>query len=193
MSVVFVQAVILVSTVLLVAIPAAVHRGHGPAKIVTSRKGLQERVLLTLVSLGFLPALLWAVTPLLAFADYPLRVLPFGVGVVLLALGLWFLYRSHADLGANWSLTLEIREEHRLITRGIYRSVRHPMYLALLLYAAGQALVVPNWIAGPAYLVTLALLFALRMRGEERMMVDAFGKDYEEYRERTKRLVPGVW
>jgi protein-S-isoprenylcysteine O-methyltransferase Ste14 len=193
MSVVFAKAVILVSTVLLVAIPAAVHRGHGRAKIVTNRKGLQERILLTLVSLGFLPALLWAVTRLLAFADYPLRVLPFGVGVVLLALGLWLLYRSHADLGANWSLTLEIREEHRLITRGIYRLVRHPMYLALLLYAAGQALVVPNWVAGPAYLVTLALLFASRMHAEERMMVDAFGTEYEEYRGRTKRLVPGVW
>lgn len=193
MSVVLAKAVILVSTILIVVIPAAVHRKHPTPAIVTNRKGPRERILLTLVSLAFLPALLWIATPLLAFADYRLRVLPFAVGVAFLALGLWLLYRSHADLGANWSLTLEIRQKHILVTKGVYRFVRHPMYLALLLYAAGQALVLPNWVAGPSYLIALTLLFAFRMRPEEQMMLDAFGDDYEAYMARTKRLVPGLW
>ncbi|NOT29051.1 MAG: isoprenylcysteine carboxylmethyltransferase family protein [Planctomycetes bacterium] len=57
--------------------------------------------------------------------------------------------RSHADLGTNWSITLEVREQHTLVTRGVYARVRHPMYTALLLYALGQWLVVPNWLVAP--------------------------------------------
>jgi protein-S-isoprenylcysteine O-methyltransferase Ste14 len=53
--------------------------------------------------------------------------------------------------------------------------------------------VLPNWIAGPSYLVAMALLFALRVGPEERMMLEEFGSDYEDYRKRSKRLIPGVW
>ncbi len=67
------------------------------------------------------------------------------------------------------------------------------MYLALLLYSLGLALVLPNWVAGPSYLLAIALLFVLRVGPEERMMLEEFGKDYEAYMARTKRLVPGVW
>ena len=108
-------------------------------------------------------------------------------------MGLWLFARSHADLGTNWSITLEVREKHQLVTQGIYRALRHPMYSALLLYSLGQALVVPNWIAGPSYAVAMALLFAFRLGPEERMMLEEFGKEYEAYIGRTKRLVPGVW
>ena len=79
------------------------------------------------------------------------------------------------------------------MAQGVYRSLRHPMYSALLLYSTGQALAVPNWIAGPSYLVVMALLIGLRLGPEERMMREQFGKDCEEYVSRTKRLVPGAW
>ena len=136
---------------------------------------------------------MWVAAPVFAFADYSLRPLSLLAGAVCLAVGLWLFARAHADLGTNWSITLEVREEHQLVTHGIYRAVRHPMYSALLLYSIGQALVVPNWIAGPSYGVAMALLFAFRLGPEERMMLEAFGKDYEAYLERTKRLVPGIW
>jgi protein-S-isoprenylcysteine O-methyltransferase Ste14 len=67
------------------------------------------------------------------------------------------------------------------------------MYSALLIYSIGQALVLPNWIAGPSYGVAMVLLVALRLAREERMMLDEFGSDYDAYMRRTKRLVPGVW
>ena len=84
-------------------------------------------------------------------------------------------------------------ESHQLVTRGIYRQVSHPMYLALLLYSLGQAMALPNWVAGPSYLVAFGLLFALRVGPEERMMLEEFGQDYQAYMARTKRLVPGLW
>jgi len=106
---------------------------------------------------------------------------------------LWLFYRSHADLGANWSITLEVLEKHRLVTQGVYRRVRHPMYTALLLYSVGQALVLPNYVVGLSSVLTMALLVALRIGPEERMMIEEFGTDYKEYMSLTKRLVPGVW
>lgn len=189
----FVKAIILVGTILLVIIPASIHHRGGENKVVKSRRGSLEIVLLTFAWLGLFPSLIWIATSVLAFADYPLRPVPFIAGIACLVLGLWFFYRSHADLGTNWSITLEVREKHELVTQGIYRHVRHPMYLALLLYSSGQALVLPNWVAGPSYLVAIVFLFALRVSPEERMMLEEFGKDYEAYMARAKRLIPGVW
>ena len=67
------------------------------------------------------------------------------------------------------------------------------MYLALVLYSIGQALVIPNWVAGPSNLIAFAILFGLRVGAEEKMMVEKFGDEYAAYTARTKRLVPGVW
>lgn len=189
----FGKAIILASSIVMVIIRAPHGQRSRGVKVVRSGRGALEIVLLTLAWLAFFVPLVWVAAPVLAFADYSLRPLSLLAGVVCLAVGLWLFARAHADLGTNWSITLEVREEHQLVTHGIYRAVRHPMYSALLLYSIGQALVVPNWIAGPSYSVAMALLVAFRLGPEERMMLEVFGKDYEAYLERTKRLVPGIW
>src|SRR5215468_371938 len=175
----------------------AIRAPHGKQShqipVVRSRKGKLEIVLLTIAWLAFFLPLIWIATPVLASAAYTLRPVPLFTGAVCLTLGLWLFQLSHADRGANWSITLEVREKHTLVTQGVYRRVRHPMYTALLLYSAGQALVLPNYVAGPSYGVAMALLVALRIAPEERMMLGEFGKNYQEYMARTKRLVPGIW
>jgi len=187
------KALVLVSSLVMVIIRAPHGQRSRGIKVAKSRKGPLETALLTLAWFGFFLPLVWVATPALAWADYPLHPVPFFTGISCLALGPRLFYRSHADLGTNWSITLEVREKHRLVTQGIYHRVRHPMYLALLLYSSGQALALPNWVAGPSYLIVFALLVALRVGPEERMMLEEFGKDYELYMTRTKRLVPGVW
>jgi protein-S-isoprenylcysteine O-methyltransferase Ste14 len=162
-------------------------------KVAKDRKGPLETTLLVFAMVGFFVPLIWVASPLFAFADYPLRVGPLVAGIACFVVGLWLFHRSHADLGTNWSITLQLREEHRLITEGVYRRVRHPMYTALFLYSIGQALVLPNWIAGPSYLVTFGLLFALRVQAEERMLLEQFGAEYAAYMQRTHRLLPHVW
>ncbi len=189
----FAKAVVLLVTVALVAIPASVHRGRAAAPVAKSRKGAVERVLLALTTIGFVLPLIWVATPLLAFADYRLHAAPYAAGLASFAAGLWLLHRSHADLGASWSITLEVREGHALVREGVYRRLRHPMYLALLLHGLGQALVVPNAVAGPSYLAAIALLVALRLGPEERMMRETFGAEYQSYAARTQRLIPGLW
>jgi protein-S-isoprenylcysteine O-methyltransferase Ste14 len=187
------KGAVLIASAVLIAIRAPHGQRSRTVAIATNRRGTLETALLTLAWLSFFVPLLWIATPWLAFADYPLRPLPFVTGVACFALGLWLFHRSHADLGSNWSITLQLREQHRLVTHGIYTRVRHPMYLALLLHSLGQALALPNWIAGPSYGVAMGVLVALRLRPEERMMREQFGADWDAYAARTKRLVPGVW
>ena len=187
------KAIILLASIVMVAIRAPHGQRSHRIPVVRSRKGKLEIVLLTIAWIAFFLPLIWIATPVLASADYTLRPAPLLTGAVCLALGLRLFQLSHADLGVNWSITLEVREKHTLVTQGVYRLVRHPMYTALLLYSVGQALVLPNYIAGPSYGAAMALLVALRIGPEERMMLEEFGKDYQEYMAQTKRLVPGIW
>ena len=65
--------------------------------------------------------------------------------------------------GENWSPDLEIREQHTLVTEGVYRHIRHPMYAAHWLWGLGQALLLQNWIAGPSTLVALLPMYLVRV------------------------------
>lgn len=187
------KALILLASIAMVAIRAPHGQRSRSIAVALSRKGTLEKALLTIAWLAFLLPLIWVATPVLDFADYPLRPAPLIAGSFCLATGLWLLHRSHVDLGTNWSITLEVRETHRLVTEGLYHRVRHPMYLALLIYSAGQALVVPNFVAGSSYALAMTILVAFRVGPEEQMMLERFGEEYRDYMARTKRLVPGVW
>ena len=188
-----VKALVLAGTVVMIAVRAPHGRRSRIVKVATSHKTPLETGLLILAWVGFFVPLIWVASRAFSFAEYELKAGPLVAGVMCLVFGLWLFYRSHADLGTNWSVTLEIREQHRLITQGVYRRIRHPMYSALALYSVGQALVIPNWVAGPSNLIAFAILLALRVHAEERMMVREFGDDYALYSARTKRLIPGVW
>jgi protein-S-isoprenylcysteine O-methyltransferase Ste14 len=189
----FAKAVIFLANIVMVFIRAPYGQRSRTIPVARSRKGPLEVILLTIAWVAFFLTLIWIATPVFAFADYPLHLIPLLSGSLCLVLGLWLFHRSHADLGTNWSITLEVREKHQLVTNGVYRWVRHPMYLALLIYSLGQALVVPNWLVGPSYGVAMVLLIALRLAPEERMMRETFGKDYQAYVATTKRLIPGLW
>jgi protein-S-isoprenylcysteine O-methyltransferase Ste14 len=187
------KASVLTGTAVMIAIRAPHGHRNRSVKIATSYKTGLETGLLVLAWIGFFVPLIWVASPVFSFAEFPLLTVPLVVGVMSVGIGLWLFYRSHADLGTNWSVTLEIHEQHRLITQGVYRGIRHPMYLALALYSVGQALIIPNWVAGPSNLIAFAILFTCRVRAEERMMMERFGAKYAAYSAQTNRLIPGVW
>ena len=127
------------------------------------------------------------------FAEYHFQPALAWVGAVTFALSLWLFYRTHKELGRNWSVTLEIREQHALVTSGVYCHVRHPMYSAFWLWASAQALLLPNWIAGSSGLLGFGILFFLRVRQEEELMIETFGEEYRRYMARTSRILPGIY
>jgi protein-S-isoprenylcysteine O-methyltransferase Ste14 len=91
-----------------------------------------------------------------------------------------------------WSVSLQLKEDHRLVTSGVYRHVRHPMYSAFWLLALSQALLLPNWIAGLSGLAGFGTPYALRIGPEERMMEQAFGDEWRAYAARTWRVLPFI-
>ena len=159
--------------------------------IVDIRFDLLEKFLLAFVTLGLLLIpLIYLLSPWLKFAEYAAPSWMIWPGaVIMLAANLLF-WRTHVDLGRNWSPTLEISDDHTLITSGVYRHIRHPMYAATLLFAIGQAVLLHNWIAGPAGLVTFTALCFLRVPREEQMMIDCFDEEYAAYMKVTNRFIP---
>jgi protein-S-isoprenylcysteine O-methyltransferase Ste14 len=154
----------------------------------------RERLLLLISFTGlFVIPAIYSFTGQPRFADYPFQppLAWFGLAVLAAALALFF--HTHRALGRFWSVTLEIRQDHGLVTDGIYGWVRHPMYSAYFLWALSQALLLPNWIAGPAGLIGFGTLFTFRVRREEDMMLQTFGDAYAAYAARTKRIIPGVF
>ncbi|TXT28096.1 MAG: isoprenylcysteine carboxyl methyltransferase [Planctomycetota bacterium] len=165
-------------------------RTRGTAKTVR-RVDTSERILLVMViSTSLLLPALYLFTPLLSFADYRLPTFVPWCGVVAMGAALWLFWRSHADLGLNWSVTLELRKDHQLVTQGIYRSIRHPMYASIWLFSLAQGLLLENWLAGWSVLVAFAVMYFVRTPREEQMMCEFFGDEYRDYMQQTGRLVP---
>lgn len=178
-----------------VVIRAPHERRRGQARVEVDLADGLEKSLFGLLSAGILliPTI-YALTPWLDRADYRLspkaerRMGAGGAGV--LALSLLLFWRSHADLGRNWSPSLQLRKDHALVTRGVYRHVRHPMYASEWLWSIAQALLLRNWIAGWAGAAAFLPLYLLRVPREERMMLDKFGQVYRAYMDKTGRVVP---
>jgi protein-S-isoprenylcysteine O-methyltransferase Ste14 len=165
-------------------------RTKGNEKMV-SRGGTRDRILIGVLFVGtFLLPALYLFTPWLAFADYRLPAWVPWCGTLVMCVALWLFWRSHADLGQNWSRTLEVRKGHQLVKHGVYRSIRHPMYAAIWLFSLAQGLLLQNWLAGWSAFVTFALMYFVRTPGEERMMGEFFGQEYQDYKQRTGRLFP---
>jgi protein-S-isoprenylcysteine O-methyltransferase Ste14 len=163
--------------------------------MVVNRVSGLERLLLGLVAVGvFLLPAVYVSTSWLSWADYRLSPRATrragGVGTALLAVAVWLFWRSHTDLGRNWSPSLQIREGHTLVTDGVYRSLRHPMYASIWLWGIAQALVLQNWIAGWASLVLFLPMYVLRVPREEQLMLEQFGEAYRMYMNQTGRVIP---
>jgi protein-S-isoprenylcysteine O-methyltransferase Ste14 len=113
-------------------------------------------------------------------------------GVVLFAIGgtlrLWPVF----VLGRRFSGLVAIQPGHALVTTGIYRFIRHPSYLGLLLTAFGWGLAFRSGVG----LLLAALLvppLVARMNSEEGLLQSEFGADYDNYRSQTSRLIPGIY
>jgi protein-S-isoprenylcysteine O-methyltransferase Ste14 len=134
-----------------------------------------------------------ATTRLLRSADLTFRPWLASIGVAVFALALWIFWSAHRELGRNFSPTLVVREQHTLVTGGIYGYMRHPMYTAFWLWVIAQALLLQNWVVAIGGVVGWGILFFGRIGQEEAMMRKTFGEQYDAFARRTKRLVPWIY
>jgi protein-S-isoprenylcysteine O-methyltransferase Ste14 len=114
------------------------------------------------------------------------------LGVALFAAGgalrLWPVF----VLGGRFSGLVAIQPGHTLVTGGVYSLIRHPSYLGLLVNSLGWSLAFRS---GVGVLLTLLIVLPVlaRIRAEEALLSSQFGGEYDEYRGRTARLIPGLW
>lgn len=159
--------------------------------VVEARKDATETGLLAamFITMMVLP-LLHLATGLFAFADYTLPDWAAWLGASAQIPFLWLFWRSHADLGRNWSPGLEVSNDHELVTNGIYARVRHPMYAAIWISTLAQPLLIQNWIAGFLVVPAFTAMWFLRVPHEETMMQARFGEAWDAYCARAGRLLP---
>ncbi|MAF39328.1 MAG: hypothetical protein CL696_10740 [Chloroflexi bacterium] len=117
---------------------------------------------------------------------------PSVVGLALIVIGLTINLTAAGTLRRSYSPTLVTREDHELVTRGVYRLLRHPIYLGTIMASVGLPVYVPS-LYGLLTMSALVLLFLRRIGIEERMLTEAFGDAYRTYREATRKLVPFIY
>ena len=114
-------------------------------------------------------------------------------GLALMLAGIALRWRAITTLGKYFTGNVQILNEHRLIRRGVYRHVRHPAYLGALVAYLGLGLSFVNWISFALIFFPVLLAALRRIQVEEEALRHAFGKEYAEYSDRTKRLFPGIY
>ena len=114
-------------------------------------------------------------------------------GIVVMAAGLAIRWTAIYTLGRYFTRTVTIKSDHRIIQKGLYKTLRHPAYTGSLLAQFGLGLAFMNWLSFVLIFVPIVAAAVYRMRVEEDALVRAFGGEYVEYVNNTKRLIPKVY
>jgi protein-S-isoprenylcysteine O-methyltransferase len=141
-----------------------------------------------LASLGIAIALQW----------YPLAVFQISrssidiMALCFLTVGFIVRWISIVSLGKMFTVNVAIQEEHHLLQTGLYKYVRHPSYSGMLFQFLGLAIYFGTWICLLVIMVPITSAVLYRIRCEERVLAKEFGKQYGEYKARTKSIIPRV-
>ena len=176
------------------------HRRHGSSGILLFRSGGRAQkardglavVLLVLLLGQAIVAAGWPEALPLSQADR--RSAPgirHGMGAVLLFGGLLLLVAGQLNLGASWRIGIEEGAKPGLITGGLYRFCRNPIFLALLVILAGYTLLLPTLLSA-VMLAGAYLAIRQQIAAEETYLSRAYGEDYRDYARRVGRLLPGI-
>jgi protein-S-isoprenylcysteine O-methyltransferase Ste14 len=153
----------------------------------------EDRAFVVLASLVFVLALLVSVWEFVTVQGMVFRFSVLSVtGLVLFVVGVGIRLVGKRTLGKYYSYGLRLLPDHKLVTGGIYRYVRHPISLAVLVYDPGIPLIFSSLYG---FLITLALvpLILYRITIEERMLIQKFGDEYRNYMRRTKKIIPFLY
>ena len=161
---------------------------------INSRKTAREKFLVFLAAVGMMIVpMICVFTPWLNSFNMGLSDWVRWLGTICFGFGMVLFWRAHKTLGRNWSPVLEIRKDHKLITGGPYKYVRHPMYTQIWIWVLCQGLILSNWVVMIVGILTWSVLYFIRLPEEEKMMIEEFGEEYKDYMKRTKKIIPWVY
>lgn len=146
------------------------------------------RILLFVLLLAFL--ILYSIYPPfmnLIHVDFPIWLRWLGTLFAFIGVVLWIY--SQAVLGKYWSPQLQVQNEHKIITSGPYRVIRHPIYTSMFIWVIGLAIFTANIVFALIALLTIIGLI-LRVPKEEKMMIEQFGDEYKKYMQITGSIFP---
>ena len=121
----------------------------------------------------------------------PPGIAAYGLGLIMVAIGLGFAVWARVYLGRNWSATVTVKQDHELIRSGPYALVRHPIYSGILFALVGTAVAIGEW-RGLLAFAAIAVGFLFKIGAEERFMGETFGEQYARYRAEVPALIPFV-
>jgi protein-S-isoprenylcysteine O-methyltransferase Ste14 len=167
---------------------AAALRGKRSAQ----REGLLSRMGYgILLSVGFLMVMGIVPAPFSSLAFAP-SVATYLAADAIAAAGLAVAIWARMTLGGNWSGSVDLKEDHSLVTDGPYAYARHPIYTGLLLMLLGTALSTAS-LGAFLGLVPSFASFWIKLSSEERLMEKHFRKEYPAYKQKVKALIPFVF
>jgi protein-S-isoprenylcysteine O-methyltransferase Ste14 len=128
------------------------------------------------------------------FAALNYRVLPnervvWGIGLAVTAIGVGIAIWARLSLGANWSGTVTLKNEHELVRKGLYRWIRHPIYTGIALGMFGSA-ITRGYLIGLIGAGLILLSFYIKARKEESFLREEFGAGFEEHARQTGMFLP---
>lgn len=115
------------------------------------------------------------------------------VGLAMIVAGMVLRAAAIISLGRYFTVDVAIREDHRVVDKGLYKFTRHPSYTGALLSFLGLALYMNNWLSLGIIMIPITIAFARRIQIEEATLEKQFGDTYRQYKRHTWRLIPGVY
>jgi len=115
------------------------------------------------------------------------------IGILFIFIGLVIRWIAILTLKKSFTVNVAVSDEQTIIRSGIYKSIRHPSYLGSLISFFGLGLAFSNWLTLSVIFLPICLAFLHRIKIEENALRQAFPNDYNDYIQKTKRLVPGIY
>ena len=147
------------------------------------------RLLLLIIGVIIIPLISY-----FKFSEYNIKINEnfIIIPIILIIISALILINIYNELGKNYSFTLQIKNDHKLIKTGMYKYIRHPMYLVLILFGISQMLFLPNKIGILPILFISPLFLYFRIKGEEKMLLNTFGEEYKQYIKESKMIIPFI-
>jgi protein-S-isoprenylcysteine O-methyltransferase Ste14 len=116
-----------------------------------------------------------------------------SIGLLIIIAGFIVRWTAIMQLKNDFTVDVAINNTHELKTNGLYRIVRHPSYLGLLMIMTGEAVSMDS--LGSFIVVVLPVILSIfyRIYVEEKLLEEAFGENFKEYKRNTKRIIPYIY